>query len=152
MPEVYFERRLKLKLDVLSDWADWRNAGGQRLDMIDLAIFGYIERIDCSRSAKVDAKRDKHGRPWVDLGTMSRAIPLLRLKPYAIARRISKMTAMELLDSKAINVVVPGIGPRRELHVMPSSRYRALEDKYQEDDGRRAAQRVEKSRQSRARA
>ena len=153
MPEVYLvERRLKVKLDVLSDWVDSRNTRGQRLDMVDVAIFGYIDRLDCSRSAKVGARRDGQGRPWVDLGTLARAIPLLRLKPYAIARRIGKMTAIELLDSKAINVVVSGFGPRRELHACPSLRYRTLEERYAEDEGRQAARRVEKSKQSRARA
>jgi hypothetical protein len=143
---VYLERRARIKLDVLSDWIDYRNADGQRIDFTDLAIFSYIDKMDCSGHPKVKAHRDIMGRPWIDLGRLSNAIPLLRLKPQAISDRISKMNDAQLLDARTVKVVVPGIGARKELHAMPSLRYRTLEEEYDEAEGRAAA-----GRQSRAR-
>jgi hypothetical protein len=148
---VCLERRAKLKLDVLSDWIDYRNAKGQRLDGTDLLIFSYIDRIDKSRSPKVEAHRDAGGRPWIDLGTLSLSMPLIRLKAQAIADRVSKMNDMQLVDAKTHNVVVPGVGPRNELHAFPSLRYRSLEEQYEEDEGKRAADRYAGRKGSRAR-
>jgi hypothetical protein len=53
------------------------------------------------------------------------------------------MNDAQLLDAKTVNVVVPGIGPRKELHAMPSLRYRVLEERASDEEGKAAAERYQ---------
>lgn len=134
-----FEKRLRANLDVLSEWIDDRTKptkrrGAERLDMIDVPIFAYIDRMDRSKSPRITAHRDGADRPWIDLGTLAEAVPLLRLKPYAIARRIWKMHALGLLNVSWKKLTVPGFGVQSKVYAAPSLQYRLTEERFNDEE------------------
>jgi hypothetical protein len=134
-----FEKRLRANLDVLSEWIDDRTKptkqrGAQRLDMNDVAIFAYIDRMDRSKSPRITANRDGADRPWIDLGTLAEAVPLLRLKAQAIGDRIWKMHALGLLNVSWKKLTVQGYGVQSKVYAAPSLQYRIIEEKFSDEE------------------
>jgi hypothetical protein len=86
-------------------------------------VFDYIDAMNHTHGAKVNAKRDAKGRPWICIRELCEAVPSIKQGPHTVALWIREMAKAGLLDRVARKVVVPGVGVRTMVWARPSQLY-----------------------------
>lgn len=90
------EYNLPIEAGVLAAWMTIEDSRGGKIDIIDAAIITYIKKYRDPESYE-RMKRNKSGLVWLSFKNFLDQIPLLRIKPQAIGRRLRKIEEIGLI-------------------------------------------------------